>query len=102
MLRSTIVALSISVFSTGAFAHPISITATDDQMSTLVCYTAAKDGLKHADELLQKHDSNLAEFRKNYRCNDEDIVKFSKRIKRMIKDRDRHTWYSRELGLQPQ
>ncbi len=101
MLRSTIVALSISVFSTGAFAHPISITATDEQMSTLVCYAAAKDGLKHADKLLQKHDSNLAEFRKTYRCNGEDIVKFSKRIERKIKKRDSNAWYSRELIPKP-
>jgi len=98
MLRRTIVALSISVLSTGAFAHPIAITATDDQMSTLVCYVAAKDGLEHADELLKKHDSNLAEFRTTYRCNGEDIVKFSKRIERKIKERDNGAWYSRELG----
>jgi hypothetical protein len=99
MLRSTIAALSITFFSTGVFAHPISITPTDSTMSTLTCYTAAKDGLEHADKLLKKHGSSLAEFRKSYRCNDEDIVTFVKRIERKVNQRDSKAWYSRELDL---
>ncbi len=99
MLRSTLVAMSITLLSAGAIAHPVKIVPTHDDLPTLTCYVAAKDGLERANALLQKHDSNLRDFRSHYQCNGEDIVIFTKRIERKKKQRDSQAWYAKELGL---